>query len=150
MLCIGCQVDKEETIEFYHRCSANANGLHVRCKDCRAEQQREYRTKNRNSVKNKAKLYKRQPEVVKRDSAFRYNITLSELEKMDTGQCHICEASLEWGHTDRKQKPMIDHCHDTNKVRGILCHRCNCALGLLDDDTDRLKIAIEYLDQIAP
>lgn len=40
----------------------------------------------------------------------------------------------------------VDHCHDTKEVRGLLCHQCNTALGLLKDNTASLARAIEYLE----
>lgn len=52
------------------------------------------------------------------------------------GLCAIC------GLAD---KLVIDHCHNTNKVRGLLCIKCNWALGHFEDSTERLAAAIEYL-----
>ena len=40
----------------------------------------------------------------------------------------------------------VDHCHKTGKVRGLLCHSCNTALGLLKDNTDVMRLAINYLE----
>lgn len=39
-----------------------------------------------------------------------------------------------------------DHVHASGFFRGYICHRCNVALGLLDDDVRRLRKAIEYLE----
>jgi hypothetical protein len=40
-----------------------------------------------------------------------------------------------------------DHCHKTNTARGILCHYCNSALGLLREDPELFKKAVEYLNE---
>lgn len=54
--------------------------------------------------------------------------------------CAIC------GNKDRNGRALaVDHCHTTNKVRGLLCTDCNTALGLFKDSKDLLTAAIEYL-----
>lgn len=40
----------------------------------------------------------------------------------------------------------VDHDHNTNKVRGMLCRRCNRAIGLFNDRPDLLKCAVKYLE----
>ena len=73
-----------------------------------------------------------------------YGITYAEYESMlqaQGGGCAICGQTPE---QEGRRLP-IDHCHTTNKVRGILCTKCNQALGMMDDDTDRLAKAIQYL-----
>ena len=53
------------------------------------------------------------------------------------GRCAICCAT---------EARHIDHDHDTGQVRGMLCFRCNAALGQLDDSPDRLRRAADYLE----
>jgi len=39
----------------------------------------------------------------------------------------------------------VDHCHDTNKVRGLLCKNCNTAIGLLKENLETMTKALEYV-----
>ena len=41
----------------------------------------------------------------------------------------------------------LDHCHDTDTFRGYLCHKCNKALGMFEDNTEYLNRAVEYLNK---
>jgi hypothetical protein len=58
------------------------------------------------------------------------------------GACAICRGELK-GDRDTH----VDHCHDTGLVRGILCSRCNTGLGQFEDAPERLRAAIDYLQQ---
>lgn len=79
-----------------------------------------------------------------------YGITLDDYEAMLEEQNHRCKICGSEGFVmdkDRhKIKLVVDHCHETGAVRGLLCHNCNRALGLLKDSTDTLKSAIAYLE----
>jgi len=71
----------------------------------------------------------------------RYRLTLEEYQEMEAQQqgcCKICGRESE--------NLVVDHKHDeTRKVRGLLCVACNQALGLMDDDGERILAAIAYL-----
>jgi hypothetical protein len=67
---------------------------------------------------------------------------LFRLELKAEGKCQICFKALT---SERYSRMAVDHCHSTGKIRGILCVKCNTALGLFDDDTDRLRQAVLYL-----
>lgn len=56
--------------------------------------------------------------------------------------CAICHGVNDNGH-----RLSVDHCHKTNKVRGLLCSECNHGLGRFQDDIPRLKAAINYLKE---
>lgn len=80
----------------------------------------------------------------------RYGITHDEYYEMlnqQNGVCKICGSEDNNSERCSSNKLFIDHCHSTGKVRGLLCHKCNQALGYFNDDTDRLQKAIEYLNQ---
>lgn len=61
--------------------------------------------------------------------------------------CAICleELVTDLSRDNYTHKAVIDHCHNTNKVRGILCARCNQALGLFRDNPNIIRNAIKYL-----
>lgn len=74
-----------------------------------------------------------------------YGLTEEQYESMLAEQrnlCLICEGQI--------GTPHIDHCHTTGKFRGLLCHKCNGALGLFQDNIRSLKRAIQYLRKHSP
>lgn len=74
-----------------------------------------------------------------------YGITLSDYDKLydlQGGVCAMCSLPQIEG---RKTRLCVDHCHDTGKVRGLLCTNCNVAIGLLKDDERLLQRGIDYL-----
>lgn len=72
----------------------------------------------------------------------RYGITeeqyLGMVDKQG-GVCAICGKPCSIGRLS------IDHCHITEKVRGLLCRRCNAGLGAFGDNVNMLEKAIDYL-----
>ena len=77
--------------------------------------------------------------------ANRYKITQEQYDQLflkQEGKCAICGK-----HRDELDRDLcVDHNHITDKVRGLLCYRCNVALGYLKDDVSSLLKAIQYLE----
>lgn len=78
-----------------------------------------------------------------------YNLTIAQYEELLSKQnncCIICEKPFDvFNHG---LQPCVDHVHDTTKkVRGILCKRCNQALGLFLENIKSLENAIAYLKE---
>jgi formate dehydrogenase maturation protein FdhE len=72
-----------------------------------------------------------------------YGITQDEfieLYNKQDGKCAICG-----NKPSTKRGLHIDHCHKTDKVRGLLCHGCNTAIGSLQEDPEIFQKAISYL-----
>ena len=77
----------------------------------------------------------------------RYGLTPEEYDQMHAeqdGKCAICgrtpaEAGGRWGRL------VVDHSHETDEVRGLLCASCNNAIGLLQDDPEIIMSAAAYL-----
>ena len=76
----------------------------------------------------------------------KYGLTLemySLLLQHQNGVCAICEG-VEKRH-GKNGKPInlsVDHKHGTQETRGLLCMKCNTAIGLMNNDVDRFKKAI--------
>ena len=73
-----------------------------------------------------------------------YGITLAEYQQMleiQDGRCKIC------GKKPGKRMLDVDHCHKTNKVRGLLCSKCNIGLGQFNDSLGLLLEAALYLEE---
>jgi hypothetical protein len=64
---------------------------------------------------------------------------IRDLHDRAGGRCEICDVQLPIG------KACLDHCHQTGEIRGVLCHRCNVALGWFNDSTRNLMSAYLYL-----
>ena len=76
---------------------------------------------------------------------FKFGINLEEYNKIfqaQSGRCAICHKH----QTEFKKRLCVEHCHDTNKVRGLLCFDCNTGLGKLGDNLEGLSKAIKYLE----
>lgn len=77
-----------------------------------------------------------------------YKITLEEYREMFVAQDHKCAICGDIGFKickDSKTLLVVDHCHTTGKVRGLLCHNCNRGLGLFQDNVINLSSAIDYI-----
>lgn len=71
--------------------------------------------------------------------------TASAMLAMQNDACGICQKSLTVDAGAQKREWNVDHCHDTGKIRGILCSNCNTALGLMKENQKTLAGAIRYL-----
>jgi hypothetical protein len=109
------------------------------CTACKVNLNRIYRETN----KEKRELTERRSKL-----KHTYGITIEQYDRMfvlQGGKCAICFNKKPGGRTKRF---FIDHCHKTQKIRGLLCMRCNTGLGLFLDNSEFLFNAISYLKVI--
>lgn len=105
---------------------------------------RTYYHKNREEVLANHRRYHDERPYLRR--AWRYRIApevLARLEAEHDGKCGACGRAPTG--TGRTAKLCIDHDHATGKVRGLLCHPCNLALGYVEDDVERLEALARYV-----
>jgi len=133
--CRKCNVVKD-TSAFYKR-SPSQRGDNFVCKTCKNENLKSWQKRNPVSVRNTR--YKRT-----------YGITLDQVTRMLEVQMGLCanracgtQISIEVSKK-AKNKAFIDHCHETGKVRGLLCISCNTTLGFLEQKNKVLGLT-EYL-----
>ncbi|MEE1669660.1 endonuclease VII domain-containing protein [Streptomyces sp. WAC07094] len=100
----------------WHRNATASDGLSTRCKACRAVQGRVGHLKRH------------------------YGLTQAERDEMVASQRGLCVICL------KAPAVHVDHCHETGKVRGVLCFNCNSAIGKLGDDPDAVRRAAAYLE----
>lgn len=104
---------------------------------------KKYALINREHRRAKAKeRYHSQTEHVKSiNLKSKYGLTSYDLKVILEKQSNLCKLC------NLKKTLVIDHCHKTGVVRGLLCTSCNTALGKFKDDPDLLEKAIRYLNE---
>lgn len=145
---ITCRLcDREKTAKHRALNKDKVNADQRRIYATRAEHERE-----RSKVKYR-KFKKRAMEGYIRNA---YGLQADEYWKMVENQnnkCKICGNEETRKQTSRADEPekicrlTIDHCHETKKVRGLLCHRCNVGIGGLRHDPQLMQKAIDYINQ---
>jgi hypothetical protein len=135
--CYGCELPLSEE-HFTPGIWARGRG---RCRPCQKAYGAAFYAANREKylermkVNNLLRLYGLTPEAYE------------ELAEAQDHRCAICGAESGWRHrqSGKLKKLAVDHCRKTGRIRGLLCDRCNTAIGKLDHDPDLLQKAIEYL-----
>ena len=120
--CTKC--DRELPLSEYHKRTYPTGRIayQAKCREC--------------STKIRKNYYKPHEKIRRQ-----LGITVEEFNAlMLTDHCDICGVTL-------VKKKCIDHDHGTEKVRGVLCHNCNTALGLVKDNTEVLSKMIDYINQ---
>lgn len=144
-------------VDSFHRRTAARDGRQAYCKACARSKLGGWQAANADRVRelfrnwtdvNAAhrKKYKKQIYTTTRKASENnrlrrtYGISLDDYETMcqaQDGGCLICRTQT---------KLCIDHDHKTGAVRGLLCRKCNTALGQFRDDPEILRKAAAYLE----
>jgi len=113
--CTKCEYEKPATAVYFPLHNKKRNGFDSWCRTCRASY--------RNGI-NRGK--------------FRSVISDSDLAdlKASVKECVICGA---------EEPLVVDHCHTTGQIRGMLCNHCNRGLGHFRDDPMLLEFASQYI-----
>jgi hypothetical protein len=111
---------------------------------------RKERVNKRHHERKGDKVYqdRRKKHSIKTRLKSQYGLTELEywdIHKKQNGKCGICGRSPMCGVSNSIRNLVIDHCHNTNKIRGLLCTQCNVMLGMAGEKPEIFTKAIEYL-----
>ena len=132
---------KTKPIEDFPKSSVIKGVLYRRtqCRTCwnafkRIHQKTYYHTERGKRAAKNANLYK-------------YGLTLEDYEQLEADQNHVCAICRKPRSTKRCPRLFVDHDHKTGKIRGLLCHHCNAAIGHMMDSPETLRRAAQYLEE---
>lgn len=120
-------------ISIFGKSPGYKDGSRGQCNPCRT-------SKESARLRGNPEKRRNSDQIRKNDIKQRYGLTLDAVEEMaarQDGKCAICGG---------RRKLVIDHCHTSGAVRGLLCNRCNVALGSMGDSLEGLKRAQSYLE----
>lgn len=129
-VCSKCKIEK--SVKDFYKHPGCKQGIRPDCKICADEY-------NDSWMKVHGKEHNR-----KRTLRRYWNLTLEDYDRMlaaQNGGCAICETKV----NIENKRFAVDHCHKTNKIRGLLCDLCNRGIGLLREDEEILNKAITYI-----
>lgn len=102
-----------------------------------------YRNHESRKQRNRDRYNKNRDKYCKSMNTRRYGMTPVEYDALFVKQDGVCALC---GQEDKGNRHLaIDHCHETGKIRALLCGSCNGGLGLFSDDVAMLEKAIVYL-----
>ncbi len=133
--CIPSGCGRHMPVFLFGKDVSKKDGLNPLCKPCSVERGKKYYAKYQAS--GKARWYKLQR---------KFGVSQEDYEAMWEAQgkcCAICKTTEPRGRGDFH----LDHNHETNEARGILCAECNVGIGKLLDSPKVLKSALAYLEE---
>lgn len=143
-ICKICNITKQNK-DFYHTIAKRSSGhrnfrIRKECIECIKTRMKESFYKNYHHNLKRIRIAYREKHRFKYIKN-QYGINKEEYLTLvkNYPKCLICNKLI--------NNPQIDHCHKTGVVRGILCFRCNLGLGNFDDNINKLKRAISYLER---
>lgn len=139
--CNGC--GKLRPVDQWARNRSTRDGFGTQCKSCQKNRAAKHYKLNKEKVLLRLRKYNSsRGKYLSLEK--KYGLTKQQFEQMITdskGICNICKSIF------KKKEPYVDHCHDTKKVRGLLCNDCNVGLSRFKDNETFLLNAVKYLKQ---
>lgn len=112
-----CTCKRRRGAKHFTKNAVESDGLERYCRDCKNDRQR----------------------------FTRYKITREDYDRLvaeQGGRCGVCGCEC-----SERDVLSVDHCHESNRIRGLLCSACNRAVGLLGDRVETVAAALAYLNK---
>jgi hypothetical protein len=144
--CTKCKETKN--LSEFNKSKNNKDGLNAWCRICNNEYSREWAKKNKERHQRNYTNW-RKNNLERADDLDRlrsYGLPKGNYEKilkLQNYSCAICKTKT----PSPKRNFCVDHCHETDRVRGLLCIKCNFLLGSAKDSIIILQNAIDFLNE---
>lgn len=146
--CVPCRREYKRQPDQLARAAERAwlqARLDVKVREARRKRSASYYEKHRREVLERARKRGAAGGWLNTRLRKKFGIGLVEYQQMAERQQNKCALCGREERT-RQRRLAIDHCHETNKIRGLLCHHCNTGLGNFMDSIALLKLAVTYLE----
>jgi len=141
--CTGC--GETRSVDEFYRHRRSRDGRQARCKECQKAYTYEWRSRNPEKIR---EATRKRYESRGRELQYQrlYGIGEAEVSRLREAQGDRCAICGRHG-AESYNGLHVDHCHGTGRVRGLLCHFCNTAIGKFDDNPALLRRAADYLER---
>ena len=142
--CNNCKIEKPFSDFYIDKRVKKRTGYCNICKICQSIRYKNYLEKKYGSYAAGTRA---------RELWSNYKMSLGDYDALLNKQdfaCAICKTSyvdMLTAERGKTRMPPVDHCHTTGKIRGILCQRCNKAIGLLKDSPNLARALADYLEK---
>lgn len=133
--CCSCKIEK--LLSEFVKDKSKKDEIRNKCKSCCSLYHKKYASLN----KDKMKAYYKKIAPIRRWRRVKekYGITQNEYEKLLKQQNNKCAICCRINSKKNTSYLFIDHCHQTNKIRGLLCNDCNLVIGGMGDNYIKVK-----------
>ena len=137
----------------FYKDATKKDGLHPVCQECHRKTRKERHIRNPDSLlreRAKSKEWREaNPEksrlaITNATLKAKYGIDLETYDQMlkdQKGGCKVC------GDKPSYQRLHVDHCHNTGRVRGLLCQACNVSIGKMKESPELLRALATYIEE---
>lgn len=132
--CTKCNLILDFT-EFNKKNKSSSTGYQSQCRKCNNKVNVEWNKKTKDVRRHRLLHYS-------------YGLSLGAFDTMmqeQEGRCLICQFKFDM-NGEHNQKAMVDHCHETGQIRGLLCNMCNQGIARFRDNPEIARRAATYLE----